>query len=136
MSDDHDLAGTDWAARLDPERFRVLREGATERAFTGRYWDDHRPGVYHCAGCGTALFDATSKYDSGSGWPSFWAPVAEGVVGEQVDRSIPGMPRIEIHCARCGGHLGHVFDDGPPPTGLRFCTNSASLVHADDVPQK
>lgn len=129
----HDLSDADWATRLDPERFRVLREGATERAFTGRYWDDHRPGVYRCAGCGTPLFDASTKYDSGSGWPSFYAPIAQGVIGTQDDRSIAFMPRTEIHCARCGGHLGHVFDDGPNPTGLRFCTNSASLVHEADL---
>jgi peptide-methionine (R)-S-oxide reductase len=116
----------EWRVRLDPEQFRVLREGATERAFTGKYWDSNKKGVYRCAGCGTELFASDTKFESGSGWPSFYQPIASDMV-EELDDTSYGMRRTEIRCSNCGGHLGHVFDDGPNPTGLRYCINSASL---------
>ena len=116
----------EWRAKLDPDQYRVLREGATERAFTGKYWDSKKKGTYRCAGCGEKLFASDTKYDSGSGWPSFYQPLDPDMVDEEEDRSY-GMVRTEIKCANCGGHLGHVFDDGPNPTGLRYCVNSASL---------
>jgi len=117
---------SEWREKLTPEQYQVLRQGGTERAFSGRYWDDKTSGVYRCAGCGEKLFSSETKYESHSGWPSFFKPLAEGVVAEEDDRS-HGMVRTEIRCANCGGHLGHVFDDGPDPTGLRYCVNSASL---------
>lgn len=116
----------EWREKLTPEQYQVLREGGTERAFTGKYWDAKSEGVYRCAGCGEKLFSSETKYESHSGWPSFFQPLAEGVVDEEDDRSY-GMVRTEIKCSNCGGHLGHVFDDGPNPTGLRYCINSASL---------
>ena len=122
---------SEWRARLDPDQYRILREKGTERAFTGKYWDTKTKGRYHCAGCGAELFDSAHKYDSGSGWPSFTAPMEGGSVATEVDRS-HGMVRTEIHCASCSSHLGHVFPDGPGPEGLRFCVNSASL---DLVPE-
>lgn len=115
-----------WRARLGPERFQVLREKGTERAFTGAYWDHHEQGVYRCAGCGQALYASDCKFDSGTGWPSFWQAVDDGAVRTERDTS-HGMIREELVCSRCGGHLGHVFDDGPKPTGKRHCINSASL---------
>lgn len=123
---DSNTPDSEWRARLDPDRYRVLREAATERAFTGAYWDTKDSGVYRCAGCGFELFSSDTKYDSGSGWPSFWDPIESDRVETEVDRS-HGMVRTEIKCGNCGGHLGHVFEDGPRPTGLRYCVNSLSL---------
>ncbi|BBE72073.1 peptide-methionine (R)-S-oxide reductase MsrB [Oharaeibacter diazotrophicus] len=120
------MSDREWRETLTPEQYRVMRGHGTERAFTGPYWDDHRPGTYLCAACGEALFDAATKYDSGSGWPSFWQPLAEEVVGLSEDNKL-AMRRVEVHCARCGGHLGHVFPDGPRPTGLRYCMNGTAL---------
>lgn len=116
----------EWRALLTPEQYHVLREHGTERAFTGAYADRHDPGVYVCAGCGQELFNGEHKYDSGSGWPSFWAPADPAGVETDADTT-HGMVRTEVHCARCDGHLGHLFNDGPQPTGLRYCINSASL---------
>lgn len=126
MADERRMTEQDWKAKLSPEQYRILREKGTEPPFTGAYYDEHSPGTYRCAGCGEPLFDASTKYDSGSGWPSFYAPVDRSKVVEHEDRS-HGMRRIEITCAKCGSHLGHVFPDGPKPTGLRYCVNSASL---------
>ncbi|HTQ09601.1 MAG TPA: peptide-methionine (R)-S-oxide reductase MsrB [Fimbriimonadaceae bacterium] len=116
----------EWRGILAPEQFRVLRQAGTERAFTGAYWDNHEPGVYRCAGCGTPLFDSTTQFDSGCGWPSFYEGLDKSKIEEREDLS-HGMRRIEVLCKTCGGHLGHVFPDGPRPTGLRYCINSASL---------
>lgn len=119
-----------WQEQLTPEEFEVCRRQATERAFTGRYWDTKTQGTYKCVCCGEPLFSSESKFDSGCGWPSFTAPMNDDMVEEQRDTS-HGMIRVEIHCAKCDSHLGHVFDDGPQPTGLRYCVNSLSL-HLDE----
>ncbi|CAN5848314.1 peptide-methionine (R)-S-oxide reductase MsrB [soil metagenome] len=116
----------EWRAKLDPEQYQVLRQSGTERAFSGRYWDEKRAGVYRCAGCGQELFSSDTKFESSSGWPSFFRPLEGAEVDEETDRAY-GMERTEVKCSRCGGHLGHVFPDGPRPTGLRYCMNSAAL---------
>jgi len=124
----------DWRSELTPEQYHVLRENGTERAFSGEYWNDHRAGVYRCAACGNELFASDTKFESGTGWPSFYQPAAPDAVETEDDRSF-FMTRTEVTCAACGGHLGHVFPDGPRPTGLRYCINSAALrlaPRADD----
>ena len=120
------LSEEEWKKRLDPKQYHVIREKGTEPAFTGKHLDNHEKGMYICAGCGAELFSADTKFESGSGWPSFWAPADKESIEEYPDNSI-FMKRTEILCKNCGGHLGHVFEDGPNPTGLRYCVNSLSL---------
>lgn len=124
----------EWKAELSDTEYYVLRNAGTERSFTGDLWDNKKDGVYVCRGCNLALFSSDTKYKSGTGWPSFYEPIKRDYVGEDTDYNL-GYARTEVHCARCGGHLGHVFPDGPKPTGLRYCINSVSLDFVADIPK-
>lgn len=130
-SDKINHSNEEWKKILTSEQYRVLREHGTERAFTGEYYDSHEKGTYLCAGCGLPLFHSETKFDSGTGWPSYYAPINDSCIEENRDTSF-GMIRVEVHCSRCGGHMGHVFNDGPNPTGLRYCINSVSLKFEEE----
>jgi peptide-methionine (R)-S-oxide reductase len=135
MSDKVQKTDAEWQKHLTPDQYKVLRQKGTEMAFTGEYWNCHEKGIYRCAACGAELFSSETKFDSGTGWPSFSSPLAKEKVKAESDSS-HGMVRTEVVCGRCGGHLGHVFDDGPAPTGLRYCINSVSLKLEKDKAQK
>lgn len=134
MTDKVEKTDEQWRIELTPEQYYVMREAGTERAFTGEYWNNHDKGTYHCAACGLPLFSSDAKFDSGTGWPSFFAPLDETSVTEETDRTA-GMVRTEVRCRRCGSHLGHVFNDGPRPTGLRYCMNSISMKLEKESPE-
>ena len=131
MSEAPDKTDEEWRSEMSPDQYDVCRCGATEPAFTGRYWNTKTAGTYRCSACGESLFRSETKFDSGTGWPSFWQPVSGEAVDTETDRKWR-MPRTEVHCRRCGSHLGHVFPDGPQPTGLRYCINSVSLALEED----
>lgn len=126
IMDKIDKTDAEWRQQMTPEQYQVCRQHGTEPAFSGEYWDTKKPGTYLCSGCGEPLFGSQTKFDSGTGWPSFFQPLAQATIAEEADNS-HGMLRTEVHCGKCGSHLGHVFPDGPAPTGLRYCINSVSL---------